>query len=91
MRWGFTISRCPSLRSSPVWMKIPGSRMPTSLVVHSVPVGFHSFGGWRASLFGDSAIYGPEGIRFYTRQKVVTTRWPDLATSEVDLGFPQTP
>ena len=55
-----------------------------------VPVGFHSFGGWRSSLFGDSAMYGPEGIRFYTRPKVVTTRWPDPSTSVVDLGFPQT-
>jgi malonate-semialdehyde dehydrogenase (acetylating)/methylmalonate-semialdehyde dehydrogenase len=55
-----------------------------------VPVGFHSFGGWKASLFGDSAMYGPEGIRFYTRPKVVTTRWPDPATSEIDLGFPRT-
>ena len=55
-----------------------------------VPVGFHSFGGWKSSLFGDSAMYGPEGIRFYTRPKVVTTRWPDPATSVIDLGFPQT-
>jgi malonate-semialdehyde dehydrogenase (acetylating)/methylmalonate-semialdehyde dehydrogenase len=55
-----------------------------------VPVGFHSFGGWKSSLFGDSAMYGPEGVRFYTRPKVVTTRWPDPATSVVDLGFPQT-
>jgi malonate-semialdehyde dehydrogenase (acetylating)/methylmalonate-semialdehyde dehydrogenase len=55
-----------------------------------VPVGFHSFGGWKASLFGESAMYGPEGVRFYTRQKVVTTRWPDPATSVIDLGFPQT-
>ncbi|HEX3841231.1 MAG TPA: CoA-acylating methylmalonate-semialdehyde dehydrogenase [Acidimicrobiales bacterium] len=55
-----------------------------------VPVGSHSFGGWKSSLFGDSAMYGPEGIRFYTRQKVVTTRWPDPATSVIDLGFPQT-
>jgi malonate-semialdehyde dehydrogenase (acetylating)/methylmalonate-semialdehyde dehydrogenase len=55
-----------------------------------VPVGFHSFGGWKSSLFGDNAMYGPEGIRFYTRPKVVTTRWPDPATSVVDLGFPQT-
>jgi malonate-semialdehyde dehydrogenase (acetylating)/methylmalonate-semialdehyde dehydrogenase len=55
-----------------------------------VPVGFHSFGGWKASLFGDSAMYGPEGIRFYSRPKVVTTRWPDPATSEIDLGFPRT-
>ena len=53
-----------------------------------VPVGFYSFGGWKASLFGDSAIYGPEGVRFYTRPKVVTTRWPDPAQSVVDLGFP---
>jgi malonate-semialdehyde dehydrogenase (acetylating)/methylmalonate-semialdehyde dehydrogenase len=54
-----------------------------------VPVGYHSFGGWKASLFGDSAMYGPEGVRFYTRPKVVTTRWPDPATSEIDLGFPR--
>jgi len=55
-----------------------------------VPVAFYSFGGWKASLFGDSHIYGPEGINFYTRGKVVTSRWPDPATSRVDLGFPQT-
>jgi len=53
-----------------------------------VPVGYHSFGGWKASLFGDSPIYGPEGIRFYTRPKVVTSRWPDPADSAIDLGFP---
>jgi malonate-semialdehyde dehydrogenase (acetylating)/methylmalonate-semialdehyde dehydrogenase len=53
-----------------------------------VPVAWHSFGGWRSSIFGDSAIYGPDGIRFYTRPKVVTTRWPDPASSVVDLGFP---
>ena len=53
-----------------------------------VPVGWHSFGGWKASLFGDAPIYGPEGIRFYTRPKVITTRWPDPASSSVDLGFP---
>jgi malonate-semialdehyde dehydrogenase (acetylating)/methylmalonate-semialdehyde dehydrogenase len=55
-----------------------------------VPVAWHSFGGWKASLFGDSAMYGPEGIRFYTRPKVVTTRWPDPASSVIDLGFPTT-
>ena len=53
-----------------------------------VPVAWHSFGGWKASLFGDSAMYGPEGVRFYTRPKVVTSRWPDPAASRVDLGFP---
>jgi malonate-semialdehyde dehydrogenase (acetylating) / methylmalonate-semialdehyde dehydrogenase len=55
-----------------------------------VPVAYYSFGGWKSSLFGDLHIYGPEGIHFYTRGKVVTSRWPDPATSEVDLGFPQT-
>jgi malonate-semialdehyde dehydrogenase (acetylating) / methylmalonate-semialdehyde dehydrogenase len=55
-----------------------------------VPVAYYSFGGWKASLFGDSHIYGPEGINFYTRGKVVTSRWPDPSTSKVDLGFPQT-
>ncbi|MDQ7909003.1 CoA-acylating methylmalonate-semialdehyde dehydrogenase [Phytohabitans sp. ZYX-F-186] len=55
-----------------------------------VPVAYYSFGGWKASLFGDMHMYGPEGINFYTRGKVVTSRWPDPATSTVDLGFPRT-
>jgi malonate-semialdehyde dehydrogenase (acetylating)/methylmalonate-semialdehyde dehydrogenase len=55
-----------------------------------VPVAYYSFGGWKNSLFGDRHIYGPEGVEFYTRGKVVTSRWPDPATSKVDLGFPQT-
>jgi malonate-semialdehyde dehydrogenase (acetylating)/methylmalonate-semialdehyde dehydrogenase len=55
-----------------------------------VPVAYYSFGGWKNSLFGDLHIYGREGIQFYTRGKVVTSRWPDPATSKVDLGFPQT-
>jgi malonate-semialdehyde dehydrogenase (acetylating)/methylmalonate-semialdehyde dehydrogenase len=55
-----------------------------------VPVAYYSFGGWKASLFGDSHMYGPEGVNFYTRGKVVTSRWPDPATSSIDLGFPQT-
>jgi malonate-semialdehyde dehydrogenase (acetylating)/methylmalonate-semialdehyde dehydrogenase len=54
-----------------------------------VPVAYYSFGGWKASLFGSSHVYGPEGIAFYTRGKVVTSLWPDPATSKVDLGFPQ--
>jgi len=53
-----------------------------------VPVAFYSFGGWKASLFGDSPIYGPEGVRFYTRPKVVTSRWPEPTESAIDLGFP---
>jgi malonate-semialdehyde dehydrogenase (acetylating) / methylmalonate-semialdehyde dehydrogenase len=55
-----------------------------------VPVAYYSFGGWKNSLFGDLHVYGPEGIQFYTQGKVVTSRWPDPATSKVDLGFPQT-
>ena len=55
-----------------------------------VPVAFYSFGGWKASLFGDLHMYGPEGIQFYTRAKIVTSRWPDPGTSTVDLGFPRT-
>lgn len=54
-----------------------------------VPVSYYSFGGWKASLFGDLHMYGPEGIDFYTRSKVVTSRWPDPRTSKVDLGFPR--
>ncbi|GAA2190138.1 CoA-acylating methylmalonate-semialdehyde dehydrogenase [Leucobacter alluvii] len=53
-----------------------------------VPVGAFSFGGWKDSLFGDSHIYGPESINFYTRSKVVTTRWPNPDQSKIDLGFP---
>jgi malonate-semialdehyde dehydrogenase (acetylating)/methylmalonate-semialdehyde dehydrogenase len=55
-----------------------------------VPVAYYSFGGWKQSLFGDLHMYGPEGIQFYTRSKVVTSRWPDPGTSKVDLGFPRT-
>ena len=55
-----------------------------------VPVAYYSFGGWKASLFGDTHMYGAEGMNFYTRGKVVTSRWPDPDTSSVDLGFPLT-
>ena len=54
-----------------------------------VPVSYYSFGGWKSSLFGDLHMYGPEGMQFYTRSKVVTSRWPDPGASKVDLGFPQ--
>jgi malonate-semialdehyde dehydrogenase (acetylating)/methylmalonate-semialdehyde dehydrogenase len=55
-----------------------------------VPVGYYSFGGWKDSLFGDTHMYGPDSISFYTKQKVVTSRWPDPGTSKLDLGFPRT-
>ena len=54
-----------------------------------VPLGFYSFGGWKDSSFGDHSIYGPEGIHFYTRPKVVISRWPEPIHRGVDLGFPQ--
>ncbi len=54
-----------------------------------VPVSYYSFGGWKSSLFGDLNMYGPEGVQFYTRSKVVTSRWPDPGAGKVDLGFPQ--
>ncbi|MGO4300653.1 CoA-acylating methylmalonate-semialdehyde dehydrogenase [Leifsonia sp. RAF41] len=53
-----------------------------------VPVGAYSFGGWKNSLFGDAHIYGPESFHFYTRSKVVTTRWPDPVHSRIELAFP---
>jgi malonate-semialdehyde dehydrogenase (acetylating)/methylmalonate-semialdehyde dehydrogenase len=54
-----------------------------------VPLGFYSFGGWKSSLFGAHSIYGPDGVHFYTRPKVVTTRWPEPEHRGVDLGFPR--
>jgi malonate-semialdehyde dehydrogenase (acetylating)/methylmalonate-semialdehyde dehydrogenase len=53
-----------------------------------VPVGAFSFGGWKDSLFGDTHMYGPEAFAFYTRRKVVTTRWPEPSESQISLGFP---
>src|SRR5262249_14406114 len=53
-----------------------------------VPVAWHSFGGGKAVLVGGEPLYGPGGIRFFNHPKVVTTRWPDPATSVIDLGFP---
>ena len=53
-----------------------------------VPIGAFSFGGWKDSLFGDTHLYGPESFNFYTRSKVVTTRWPLPNESQIELGFP---
>jgi malonate-semialdehyde dehydrogenase (acetylating)/methylmalonate-semialdehyde dehydrogenase len=55
-----------------------------------VPVSSYSFGGWKNSLFGHAHMYGPEGFTFYTRAKVITTRWPLPSESQIDLGFPKT-
>ncbi|MEO6419367.1 MAG: CoA-acylating methylmalonate-semialdehyde dehydrogenase [Polyangiaceae bacterium] len=54
-----------------------------------VPTAYYSFGGWKNSLFGDLHIYGKDGVAFYTRGKVITSRWPDPRHRGVDLGFPQ--
>jgi len=53
-----------------------------------VPMAFHSFGGWRSSLFGDHHIYGREGVRFYTRLKAVTQRWPREVENRTDFSMP---
>ena len=53
-----------------------------------VPVAYHSFGGWKRSLFGDHAIYGPEGVRFYTRIKTITARWPTGIRKGAEFNFP---
>ena len=53
-----------------------------------VPVAYHSFGGWKRSLFGDHSIYGPEGVRFYTRLKTVTARWPTGIRGGAEFHFP---
>jgi malonate-semialdehyde dehydrogenase (acetylating)/methylmalonate-semialdehyde dehydrogenase len=53
-----------------------------------VPVAYHSFGGWKRSLFGDHAVYGPEGVRFYTRLKTVTARWPTGIRGGAEFHFP---
>lgn len=53
-----------------------------------VPIGAFSFGGWKESLFGDTHMYGPESFNFYTRRKVVTSRWPLPNESQINLGFP---
>ncbi len=52
-----------------------------------VPVGYHSFGGWKRSLFGDHSIYGSEGVNFYTKLKTVTTRWPTGMRSGAEFTF----
>ena len=53
-----------------------------------VPMSFYSFGGWKDSLFGEHHIHGPEGVKFYTRAKVVTMRWPDQAPDTAHMNFP---
>ncbi len=54
-----------------------------------VPVAYHSFGGWKRSLFGDLHAYGPDGVHFYTKRKTITQRWPSSGVREgVSFSFP---
>ena len=54
-----------------------------------VPTAYYSFGGWKSSLFGDTHAHGTEGVHFFTRGKVVTSRWLDPSHGGINLGFPQ--
>jgi malonate-semialdehyde dehydrogenase (acetylating)/methylmalonate-semialdehyde dehydrogenase len=54
-----------------------------------VRVAYYGFGGWKQSFFGDTHAHGAEGVRFFTRNKVVTSRWPDPSSRGIGLGFPQ--
>ena len=54
-----------------------------------VPVAYHSFGGWKRSLFGDLHAYGPDAVRFYTKRKTITQRWPSVGVREgAAFSFP---
>jgi malonate-semialdehyde dehydrogenase (acetylating)/methylmalonate-semialdehyde dehydrogenase len=53
------------------------------------PISYYSIGGWKSSMFGDTSVQGPDAVRFYTKPKVVTTRWVEPTSGTVDLGFPQ--
>ena len=53
-----------------------------------VPMAFHSFGGWKRSLFGDQHMHGPEGVRFYTKLKTVTSRWPSGTKIDTEYVMP---
>jgi malonate-semialdehyde dehydrogenase (acetylating)/methylmalonate-semialdehyde dehydrogenase len=53
-----------------------------------VPMAYHSFGGWKESLFGDHSVHGPDGVHFYTRLKTVTSRWPVGVSTQNQMVFP---
>jgi len=53
-----------------------------------VPVAYHSFGGWKRSLFGDQHMHGPEGVRFYTKLKTITSKWPSGLRSDPEFVMP---
>lgn len=57
----------------------------SEMIGHPVPMAFHGFGGWKQSLYGDHHVHGPEGVRFYTRLKAVTQRWPTSIEGALNL------
>ena len=75
--------RRAQLRRSSVNIGMVGVNVPIP-----VPMAFHSFGGWKRSLFGDHHMHGPEGVRFYTRQKAVTSRWPTGIRAGAEFKMP---
>ena len=88
-------STATAWRSSPATATPPGpspTRSRSGMVGVNVPIpvpmAFHSFGGWKASLFGDHHMHGPEGVRFYTRLKTITTRWPTGMRAEAEFVMP---
>ena len=98
-RWSTPTRTATAPRSSPTTAARPAASRPTSTVGMigvnvpvPVPVAYYSFGGWKRSLFGDTHAHGTEGVHFFTRGKVVTTRWVDPANRPeggLELGFPQ--
>ena len=93
--WSTRMSTATALRSSPrtaARRAISPTRIKIGMVGVNVPIpvpmAFHSFGGWKHSLFGDHHIYGPEGVRFYTRYKAITQRWPTGARRGAEYVMP---
>ncbi|HJV05971.1 MAG TPA: aldehyde dehydrogenase family protein, partial [Chromobacteriaceae bacterium] len=86
------INRCPFANGTSIFTRSGaaarefGQRIQVGMVGVNVPIpvpmAFHSFGGWKASLFGDHHMHGPEGVRFYTRMKTITSRWPENLAAE---------
>ena len=73
------MERCCRLAGPPSARSVP--------VPIPVPVAYHSFGGWKDSIFGDHGIYGMEGVRFYTKLKTITARWPTGIRSGAEFAF----
>ena len=93
--WSTAAPTATAPRSSPTTAAPPAGSSPRPRSAWSAstcrsrcPMAYYSFGGWKASLFGDTHMHGTEGVHFYTRGKVVTSRWLDPSHGGVNLGFP---